>query len=132
MSKNHTLIRFDDVDDVSTLVGDDAIRNDCHGSHHQNTSTPHNDQCTPLSQERLDADRTATKQDVMEATDKIPPLLMRYCPDGTHCIATWNVNNCFYDNCEGHASLQHLHPGDPRTLAFFKTGFTMSQPSAQE
>ena len=50
----------------------------------------------PISQDRLDVDRLATEQDVMEATDKIPPLLLKYCPDGTHCIATWNVNNCFH------------------------------------
>ena len=37
-----------------------------------------------------------TIRDVKEAADKIPPLLMRYCPDGTHCIATWNVNNFFH------------------------------------
>ena len=49
-----------------------------------------------ISQETLDTDRTDTIHDVNEAADKIPPLLMRYCPDGTHCIATWNVNNCFH------------------------------------
>ena len=43
----------------------------------------------------MDAYRAESIRDVQEAADKIPPLLMRYCPDGTHCVATWNENNCF-------------------------------------
>ena len=49
-----------------------------------------------ISQETLKNDKDDTIRDVKEAADKIPPLLMRYCPDGTHCVATWNFNNCFH------------------------------------
>ena len=97
MFSHHTSSHHDNIDDtIDNLDNDDAMWDDCHGSHPQNITTPRYDQHIPLSQEQLDADRTDTERDVMEATDKIPPLLMRYCPDGTHCVATWNVNNCFH------------------------------------
>ena len=63
----------------------------CHEQHQKHSTKSF---ITPLPP--IDADRAETIQDVQEATDKIPPLLMRYCPDGTHCVATWNVNNCFH------------------------------------
>ena len=40
-------------------------------------------------------ERDATKRDLEEACGIRGPLEMRYTPDGTHCIATWNVNNGF-------------------------------------
>ena len=74
MFSHHTSCHHDNVDDaVDNLDNDDAMRDDCHGSDPQNISTPRYDQHTPLSQEQLDADRTDTERDVMEATDKIPP-----------------------------------------------------------
>jgi hypothetical protein len=35
------------------------------------------------------------KSDLEEAFGLRAPLQMRYTPDGTHCIATWNMNNGF-------------------------------------
>ena len=33
--------------------------------------------------------------DLEETLGLKAPLQMRYIPDGTHCIATWNMNNGF-------------------------------------
>ena len=84
-----------DAEDSDSLGGDDTLRDECTGSHSQYFNASATGPNTPVSQDQLDADRVATEWDVQEATDKIPPLLMRYCPDGTPCIATLNINNCF-------------------------------------
>jgi hypothetical protein len=53
---------------------------------------------SPIEEEEKENVSNSTQElisDLEEAFGLRTPLQMRYTPDGTHCIATWNMNNGF-------------------------------------